>query len=273
MLKIAEFSRLTQVPAKTLRYYDEIGLFHPSQVDPLTGYRWYAIEQISHLNRILVLRDLGVPLAQITQMIQEEISIDELRGMLRLRRAKILQQLEEDTRQLVHIEARLQQIEHEGRVPNYEVVVKHVDACWVIGQRALISDLADIGSVVSGQFQRIFSYLHQNGCNSIGGGIGLYFDQEFQATDISLATTIPIAEPIDSNGSLECWQLPAVPHMACTIHRGPYLDLGEAHAALLRWIDTNGYAVGIPYREIYLQFGNEPSQFVTELQYPLLAQG
>jgi DNA-binding transcriptional MerR regulator len=46
MLKIGEFSRVCQVPVSALRYYADIGLLPPAQVDPLTGYRFYALEQL-----------------------------------------------------------------------------------------------------------------------------------------------------------------------------------------------------------------------------------
>jgi len=45
MLKIGEFSRLSQVTVKTLHYYDEIGLLTPAQVDPFTDYRYYTLDQ------------------------------------------------------------------------------------------------------------------------------------------------------------------------------------------------------------------------------------
>ena len=39
--KISEFSKLVNVPVKTLRYYDEIGLFKPEEVDIFSNYRYY----------------------------------------------------------------------------------------------------------------------------------------------------------------------------------------------------------------------------------------
>jgi DNA-binding transcriptional MerR regulator len=42
MLKIGEFSKLAQVPVPTLRYYDQVGLLQPVEVDRLTGYRYYS---------------------------------------------------------------------------------------------------------------------------------------------------------------------------------------------------------------------------------------
>ena len=65
MFKIGEFSKLTQVSIRMLRYYDEMGLLKPSQVDPWTNYRMYSVEQIPVLNKIIYLRDSGFSIAEI----------------------------------------------------------------------------------------------------------------------------------------------------------------------------------------------------------------
>ena len=64
MIKIGFFSKLSQVPVKTLRYYDQIGLLKPDKIDAHTGYRYYSISQLRRLNRILALKDLGFSLDQ-----------------------------------------------------------------------------------------------------------------------------------------------------------------------------------------------------------------
>ena len=64
MLKIGDFSRLSLVSVKVLRYYDELGLLRPARVDEFTGYRYYSASQLTRLNRILVLKDLGLSLQQ-----------------------------------------------------------------------------------------------------------------------------------------------------------------------------------------------------------------
>ncbi|MFN2147868.1 MAG: MerR family DNA-binding transcriptional regulator, partial [Anaerolineales bacterium] len=53
MIRIGDFSRLSRVSIKTLRYYDEVGLLKPAHVDSSTGYRYYLYEQLPRLNRIL----------------------------------------------------------------------------------------------------------------------------------------------------------------------------------------------------------------------------
>jgi DNA-binding transcriptional MerR regulator len=62
MLKIRDFARLAEVSLTTLRYYDEIGLLKPIYVDPETGYRFYTMDQLPHLHRILAFKELGLGL-------------------------------------------------------------------------------------------------------------------------------------------------------------------------------------------------------------------
>ena len=51
MLKIGDFAKLSRMSVKTLRYYDEMGLLKPAQVDRFTGYRYYSFDQLPRLNR------------------------------------------------------------------------------------------------------------------------------------------------------------------------------------------------------------------------------
>ncbi|OGO70432.1 MAG: hypothetical protein A2Z37_03570 [Chloroflexi bacterium RBG_19FT_COMBO_62_14] len=83
MFKISDFSKLCQVPVRTLRYYDEIGLLHPAKVDSLTGYRSYNLDQLPRLNMLLALRDLGSTLGQEAELIEERVSVEQVRGLLR----------------------------------------------------------------------------------------------------------------------------------------------------------------------------------------------
>jgi DNA-binding transcriptional MerR regulator len=74
MFEIGEFSRFSRVSVRLLHHYDQLGLLTPSQTDPFTGYRYYSAEQLSGLNRIIALRDLGFSLEQIAGMLDEDLS-------------------------------------------------------------------------------------------------------------------------------------------------------------------------------------------------------
>src|SRR5438132_3935846 len=111
MFRIGEFSKIAQVSGRLLRYYDEIGLLSPESTDPETGYRYYSARQLPRLNRILVLKELGLSLEQIARLLAQDTSPDEIRGMLALRKAQIEQSLQEEMARLRIVEKRLQQID------------------------------------------------------------------------------------------------------------------------------------------------------------------
>ena len=96
MIKIGDFSKLSLVSIKTLRYYDEMGLLKPVHVDQFTGYRYYSASQLPRLHRILALKDLGFSLEQIARVLNEGVSLEQLRGMLRLRQVELQQRISEE---------------------------------------------------------------------------------------------------------------------------------------------------------------------------------
>src|SRR5256885_15638392 len=89
MFSIGDFARLGRVSVRMLRHYDAIGLLRPAAVDPASGYRFYRADQLRRLNRVIALKDLGFTLEQVQLILDDQVSIAELRGMLRLRRAPL----------------------------------------------------------------------------------------------------------------------------------------------------------------------------------------
>ncbi|MDI3410804.1 helix-turn-helix domain-containing protein [Bacillus sonorensis] len=89
MFKISEFSNLSQVSVKALRYYDQIGLLKLTHIDAETGYRYYTANQLFPLNRILAFKELGFTLQQIIELMEENVSGEQIRGMFRLKKAEI----------------------------------------------------------------------------------------------------------------------------------------------------------------------------------------
>ena len=114
LFKISAFSRLSKVSLKTLRYYDQIGILKPRKVDHHTGYRYYSADQLLELNRILMYKELGFTLPQITQLLEEDITLENIQGMFKLKRSEIQQIIDTEQAKLVRIEERMQLIEREG---------------------------------------------------------------------------------------------------------------------------------------------------------------
>ena len=101
MLSIGEFARLAQVSPRMLRHDDAPGLLVPQYVDPGSGYRRYSASQLSRVNRLVALKDLGLTLEQVGPILDAKVELEELRGMLTLRRGQIADQIAADRSRLL----------------------------------------------------------------------------------------------------------------------------------------------------------------------------
>jgi effector-binding domain-containing protein len=269
MFKIGDFSKLSQVTVKALRYYDELGLLKPVSVDRFTGYRYYSADQLPRLNRILALKDLGLSLDQIARLLSDRLSAEQMRGMLRLKQVEAQERVREEQDRLARVEARLRQIEEEGKMPTYEVVVKKVPAQCIASVRGVIPTYSEQGELWS----ELESYLAQNGVRATGPCFTRYHDAEYKERDVDAE----VCEPIDANlrgtARVKVYDLPVTETMASVVHHGPFNTLTQAYNVLLQWIQQNGYRICGPDREIYLEVGepvrqDDPS-YVTEIQMPV----
>jgi DNA-binding transcriptional MerR regulator len=275
MFKIGEFSKLVQVPVPTLRYYDQLDLLKPLEVDRFTGYRYYSASQLPRLNRILALRGLGFSLDQIGSVLGEDLTTEQMRGMLRLRHAQISQELANVQSQLLEVETRLQQIEREQKISSYDVLLKQVDPLLVASVRAVLPRHSDSGSLFGEVYEAIKPYvneaLHPN--PELGGQtIVLWYDTEFKETDVDGGAAFILRCPIPESGRVKIHELPGA-LMASTVHHGSFETIGEAHTAVYQWIEANGYRIVGPDHEMNLYhtppIRQDDTSYVTEIQYPV----
>jgi DNA-binding transcriptional MerR regulator len=270
MFKIGDFSRLSQVSIKALRYYDEIGLLPPAHIDPFTSYRYYSAEQLPRLNRILALKDLGLSLEQIAALLDQDLPPDRIQNLLRAKRAEIARQVAEEQARLAQVEARLRQIEQEGTLPAYDVVIKPVEPLLVLAARAVIPTYADIGPL----FGAVVEHLEQHGINpgTCYPWLSLYHDEGFKEQDVDVTLAAPLSRTIPEGEPVTVETLPGTDTMLSVIHHGLYDTLGAAYTALMQSMQTNRLCVSGPNRTLYLHGpfqGGEPESFVTEIQFPV----
>ena len=268
MIRIGDFSKLSRVPVKTLRYYDEMGLLKPVQVDPFTGYRLYEYSQLSDLNRILALKDLGFSLEEIGRLLDDGLSAEQMRGMLRLRETESRQRVREEAERLERIRARLKQIEQEDGMSKYDVVIKQVDEV----KTASVRDVVPTPPEQGGLWGELEGYLAMNRVQPTGACFTLYHDDEYKERDWDLEVCEPINVDVNESARVKVHTLPAAT-MACTLHNGPFTTIGEAYNAIGKWITDNGYRITGACREVYLRPSKNGSQTdpetVTEIQFPV----
>ena len=268
MIKIGDFAKLGQVSIVTLRHYDEVGLLKPVSVDDASGYRYYSVSQLPRLNRILALKDLGFSLEQIEQVLAG-LTVDQLRGMLKMKHAEVEQHIAREQERLMRIEARLGQIEQEDRMADYDVALKKVAATWLASRRMVIPTNDQAGKYLSQAFQEVYEYIYRCGVKPAGPHLAFWGQPANVRANEDVEAAVPIPQPIPGTDRIKVYEAPAV-QVVYTVHQGEFVNFRHEHIALLQWIEANDLKIIGPYREIYINHDpHNMAEAATEIQYPV----
>jgi DNA-binding transcriptional MerR regulator len=267
VFRIGDFSRIARVSCRLLRYYDELGLLKPARIESDTGYRYYSAAQLPRLNRILVLRELGLSLEQIAQALREELGAGELRGMLLMRRSEVEQTIEAESQRLRQIETRIAQIEAEGRLSADDVILRSEPA------RRLLSTRQTVASFSEGL--RLIEELMQ--LRAAGQLVAIAHAPEFEPESIDVELGFFVEPGSDAplrladGRALGVRDLPAVERLATCVRIGPPQEAHLTTARIGSFIESNGYRICGPTREVFLQrpLPGQMARAVVEMQFPV----
>ncbi|MGW6403647.1 MerR family transcriptional regulator [Streptomyces sp. NPDC055134] len=267
MFTIGDFARHGRVSVRMLRHYDATGLLRPAHVAPATGYRYYTAAQLARLNRVIALKDLGFTLQQVQEILDEKVTTEELRAMLRLRRMELEAAMTASAARLVQVEARLQSIESEGRMPSNDVVVKSLPSVRVAELAGVAPDFDTIGPVIQPLYEELMQRLSAAGIALAGPGVAYYED----APDggVLVHAGVEVSAPLGDYDGLRIVDLPPVEQAATVVHHGSMDTVLPTIQMLGRWIDANGYRSASYPREINLECPDNQDGWVTELQEPV----
>jgi DNA-binding transcriptional MerR regulator len=270
MLRIGQFSRITGITIQALRYYEALGLLRPAAVDPSTGYRWYAFDQLPRMHRILALKDLGLSLEEVARFLAAELPAAEMLGMLRLKEAELREKTEEDLDRLARVRARLRQLEEENIMPDYDIVLKPLDPLRVAGVRAAIPAYPEQGPL----WAELGAWMEKRKIQAAGPCLAVYYADD---PEIDAEACEQVAGEHPTEGRVKVHMLPPAELAACAVHSGPFSTIGEAYGAVAKWMEANGYSASGPVREVYLQVkvsengtvSHTDPNTVTEIQLPV----
>jgi DNA-binding transcriptional MerR regulator len=271
MFTIGDFARHGQVSVRMLRHYDATGLLRPARVDPATGYRFYAAGQLALLNRIIALKDLGFTLDQVRAMLDQQVSAEQLRGMLRLRQAELQSQIAADASRLAQVEARLRIIEREGAMPADDIQVKRIPAVRVAELTAIASSLepASISPVIQPLYPELSRQLDRAGLTPVGPAIAYYQDAP-DGDGVIVHAALPVNADRGTAHGFEITDLPEISQAATIVHRGSMDNVVATFQTLARWMEDKGYRSAGYARELYLECPpDDQDKWVTELQEPI----
>ena len=274
MFKIGDFSRIARVSCRLLRYYDEIGLLKPGSIERGTGYRYYSASQLPRLNRILVLKELGLSLEEIARVLDSNLSAAELRGMLMVRRSDAQRALSDEMERLRHIESRIAQIDAEGELSVDDVIMRSEPAQRLLSVRRVVPSFLAARDLIR-ELSESLRALKAEGM--LGRLTALAHAQEFELDRIDVEVGFVVEADLRdelrlANGEpLSVRELPAVERMATCVRIGlperAHLITGKVGF----FLEANGYALAGPSREVFLQPPrlDRMEESIVEMQFPV----
>lgn len=264
-LRIGDLARLGGVSIRMLRHYHEIGLLTPDRVDEVSAYRLYHSDQLDMLHTIVLLRDLGLSLPEILQIMHEDLSVDEIRKILLNRRASAVTEIRTAQTAIEQLDAYLETLSDSGairprppEITAIDVQVKPVEAQLVAQLSAVAESWAssDIGPTIQPLYQELIGRMRTAHVSIDGQSTAWYEDTPEGTVQVNATLAIgnrPSAEA--STLSFEIAELPALAQVASTIHLGSMDECSNTYEALLNWIEDHRFRPLGYGREIDIECG------------------
>ena len=236
-LKIGDFSRLMQVSVRTLRYYEEIGLLKPYEVDEWTGYRYYLVEQMLTVGKIRSFKEAGFSLDEIRDLIEDGNLIPETESLKK--------KIEECDRQLEQLNSRRQRlqlmIERENRVNAMsKFSIQALPAQTVASYRTVLRSYDELVDVINGivnpEIEKLGCVRIPNNCSFI-----IAHGDEYVPSHIDIEYCQEVVEAGQDSSIIHFKQMPAIPMALCMAIWGGHDGIAEAHRELYDYMERNGY--------------------------------
>ncbi|AJO19227.1 MerR family transcriptional regulator [Bacillus paralicheniformis] len=267
--RVGEVARLFKLPASTLRYYDEIGLFKPKYTDPETSYRYYGVEQFQVLDTIIFLRKNGFSLKDIQHQLDKrtpETTMDILKKKLEEVRMEICRL----QRSAARIENKISTIEEGIKLAGHPALTFQYfpkrPVSYLYFDKPV--DLIEEGDDIYLKDRETLSSQSIENNGFFTGDIGTIVDMESlkQEGPVKYIGLFELLHGENSNEYLNEGLYASYPHI------GPYEDMRKSYQLVLRQLKEKGYKLeGIPVEISVLDEAviKESDHFVTLIQIPV----
>jgi len=271
VLSIGEFSKICGVSTKTLRYYDEIGLINPDEINVESGYRYYSIEQLKRMLYINRLKSYHFSLEEIKTMValEEDQSEEMLCSALNQKKNEIQEKLKAFEYVVKQLSQDISNLEKGVSIMSYlddfEVQLIETKPKNILYKRLILSS-DDYASGYGRYFNELYERIAKEKLTLLGQPMTIYHSPEFNPAGNDTEFAISIAESVKGTRDL--------PGRLCakSVLKGAYPELTSVYANLMKWIENEGYELILPPYEIYVTDPNQaidPEEYVTEVYFPV----
>ena len=262
MLKISEFSKLSHLTIKALRFYEKEALLKPAYVDEWNGYRFYETSQLEVAAKIKSYRQL-------------DLSIEEIKAVFNGADVKeILQKkIGSLTKEKQVIESRLSIIKSilEDNEMKYQVTEKVIPEKIVYTAEAVLKTYSDSMQWIPSVGQECLKLNPGLKCAEPPYEFCEFLDGEYKDTDIHIRHNEAVTAFGKENELIKFKKLTEAKVLSI-YHKGAYDKIGEAYAFLMKYAEQNGYKAAGLARECYIDgIWNKESveDWLTEIQLPI----
>ncbi|MFA9466300.1 MAG: MerR family transcriptional regulator [Velocimicrobium sp.] len=272
MFKIGEFSKITQVSVRMLRYYDEHKLVVPSFVDSSNGYRFYTAEQIQALNRVVLLRNMGFGVKEIKKLLLSW-NPEILRQNLTEKLEKTEEVIQGEQNQIKQIQGFLKDLDNQNKNLDIQILIKSIPQQQVISLRKIVPNYYS-ESVL---WEEISNKLSDVNRLESGQSFSIYHDLDYREQDVDIEVCVGMNhEYTDIHTDLIFRQVDRVDMAACFMIFGPYSNISIAYKEFAFWLEQhNEYCMAGENRQIChvsMCHTMNAEEYITELQIPLAYQ-
>lgn len=262
MYKISDFSRITNLTVKALRYYDEENILTPSYRDEINSYRYYDGNDFQKAQLIVMLRDLDFSISEIKDILANCDNPEDLPYYLEEKKSMIESKIVKEKELIRKINLCIKPKNEEENSMGYNIEIRQVDPVTVASIRCT-GKYSDVGIY----FGKIYKAVKSK---AAGAPFNCYYDAEYKE-NADMEVCVPTTELV-SGGGISAKKLPAIKAI-CTIHNGSYDKLNLAYKALLDYADEHNIRCLTPSREVYIKgpgmiFKGNENKYVTEIMIP-----
>lgn len=266
LYKIGMFAQMNHTTIKTLRFYEEQGLLLPAFVDGESGYRYYTMDQMSVMHRITALKQAGFTLEDIRRL----NSNSDPANFLVKKKKEILSKISDLTMQLARIEGYMAESNEFLEAPVLIKVIPPVIAVTMKERIETYDALFDMMPVMGEEMKRLgcecalpeYCFTH-------------YLESGYKDEQILVETCEAVTEKKEDTNLVKFKEFPEI-QAACIYHKGSYNDFPCTYAAILKYINENGYEICGNIREKYIDgIWNKEAEadWLSEIQIPVRREG
>lgn len=274
MLSIGEFSNICKVSTKTLRYYAEIGLILPEEINPENGYRYYSIEQLETMLFINRLKSYNFSLEEIKAILStEDLQDEKLYAALQNKKKEIEKQVQEYEKTMEQLNDDLENIRQGKSIMSYlediDVQLVDVPMMYLLSVRKMVQE-CEFPEQYGMCFGRLFKTIQDDKLTMVAPPMVLFHSGEYSPYGLDTEFAIPVKEYVTGTRDF-------APGLCLkTVVHGAYSNLAPVYTRQREWAEKEGYECNNALYEVYV---TDPSQvskesdLITEVYYPVKKRG